>query len=313
VQAFFWGSVNFWINCGVELCPPSGLAKGLETGLETWKILGMAGDLWRSSLTLPLGVVGFGLDRIGGVVAVPLLGLSIVSIAAISERCRFWWRIGQRQDAVIQTALKMIQVNGPSATAHLHRHLDLPLVRVFLEALELDRPTPSEFTLALETAARAELPNLRRFSNLFDTIITIAPLLGLLGTVLGLIQTFSGLQLGDPSQTNAGMITTGIGTALTSTVFGLVVAITTALFASAFRSLYRRQRASFEEYGGRLELIYRRFCRQHSSAGSATANVMGDFLDNTIGNTTGNMTGKAMGDAIGSITGNEPGSTSSII
>jgi biopolymer transport protein ExbB len=46
-------------------------------------------------------------------------------------------------------------------------------------------------------------------------------------------------------------------------VFGLIVAIVTLMFANTFQSLYRRQRANLEEYGGRLELIYRRYCRQY--------------------------------------------------
>jgi biopolymer transport protein ExbB len=203
------------------------------------------------------------LEPLGGIVAAPLLALSLLSLSAIGERCWFWWQISQKQEVIVRQALKTIQMNGPAATDLLRKHLDLPIARVFLEALELDRPTPSEFALALETAARAELVNLRRFSTLFETIVTTAPLLGLLGTVLGLIQSFSGLQLGDPTQNDPTAITAGIGSALSSTVFGLIVAIVTLMFANTFQSLYRRQRANLEEYGGRLELIYRRYCRQY--------------------------------------------------
>jgi biopolymer transport protein ExbB len=203
------------------------------------------------------------ITQFGGIVAVPLLALSLLSLSAIGERCWFWWQITHRQDLIVRQALQMIQANGPAATDLLRQNLNLPIARVFLEALELDRPTPSEFALALETAARAELVTLRRFSTLFETIVTTAPLLGLLGTVLGLIQSFGGLQLGDPTQNDPTAITAGIGIALSSTVFGLVVAIVTLFFANGFRSLYRRQRANLEEYGGRLELIYRRYCRQY--------------------------------------------------
>ncbi len=206
-----------------------------------------------------LAIIG----QFGGIVAVPLLALSLLSLSAIGERCWFWWQITRRQDPIVRQALKMIQANGPAATDLLRANLNLPIARVFLEALELDRPTSSEFALALETAARAELVTLRRFSTLFETIVTTAPLLGLLGTVLGLIQSFGGLQLGNPAQNDPAAITAGIGTALSSTVFGLVVAIVTLFFANGFRSLYRRQRANLEEYGGRLELIYRRYCRQY--------------------------------------------------
>jgi biopolymer transport protein ExbB len=74
----------------------------------------------------------------------------------------------------------------------------LPLARIFLEALELDSPNIEEFRLALESGAQAEIPILKRFNTIFDTIISLSPLFGLLGTVLGLITTFGSLKLGMP-------------------------------------------------------------------------------------------------------------------
>jgi len=139
----------------------------------------------------------------------------------------------------------------------LDRNRDLPLARIFLTALELNQPTPEEFRLALESAGQAEMPILKRFNTLFETVITVAPLLGLLGTILGLIQAFSSLQIGDLGGTDNMGVTAGIGEALVSTAVGLVVAIVTLLFTNLFRGLYRRQVALIQEYGGQLELIYR--------------------------------------------------------
>ncbi|HEY9707760.1 MAG TPA: MotA/TolQ/ExbB proton channel family protein, partial [Oculatellaceae cyanobacterium] len=136
---------------------------------------------------------------------------------------------------------------------------DLPIARVFLAALELEQPTPEEFQLALESAAQAELPILNRFNTVFETIIAGSPLLGLLGTVLGLIQTFSSLRIGDIGGSRSAGITGGISEALISTASGLCVALFTLLFANTFRGLYRRQLALMQEYGGKLELLYRRY------------------------------------------------------
>jgi biopolymer transport protein ExbB len=149
------------------------------------------------------------------------------------------------------------------AIARLKQNADLPICRIFLEALELDRPTPEEFRLALESAAQAELPTLKRFSTLFETIITVSPLLGLLGTILGLMTAFSSLKLGDVGGTKTAGVSAGISEALVSTVMGLVVAIFTLLFANLFRSFYLRQFALIQEYGGQLELLYRRHYEQH--------------------------------------------------
>jgi biopolymer transport protein ExbB len=133
------------------------------------------------------------------------------------------------------------------------------MARIFLESLELENPNATEFRLALETATQAELPLLKRFNTFFQTVITVAPLLGLLGTILGLIQSFASLDLGNTGGTNASGVTGGISEALISTVMGLVVAIVTLMFANVFRSFYLRQIALIQEYGGQLELLYRRF------------------------------------------------------
>ncbi|MEO1341219.1 MAG: MotA/TolQ/ExbB proton channel family protein, partial [Cyanobacteria bacterium J06635_13] len=130
---------------------------------------------------------------------------------------------------------------------------------IFLAAVELEDPTYDEFRLALESATQGELPTLRRFSTLFQTIITASPLLGLLGTILGLIQSFSAMDIGNIATSNASGVTGGLGEALASTVLGLVVAIFTLLFANAFRGLYLRELATIQELGGQLELLYRRF------------------------------------------------------
>ncbi|BAB76746.1 MotA/TolQ/ExbB proton channel family protein [Anabaena sp. FACHB-709] len=195
----------------------------------------------------------------GGVVMWPLLGFSVLGVALIVERTRFWLKINNRQQRVVRDVLNLYRLdNVVGAIDKLRKNVDLPLARVFLSALELEEPTPEEFRLALESEAQAEIPLLKRFQNIFDTIIGLAPLLGLLGTVLGLITSFASLDIGDVGGTKTAGVTAGISEALVSTAAGLVVAIFTLFFANSFRGLYTRQMALFQEYGGQLELLYRR-------------------------------------------------------
>ena len=194
---------------------------------------------------------------LGGIVMVPLLGLSLLAIALILERSLFWWRVS-RQDKVIRDALGLYRRSTKAAMQKLEQHTNLPIARIFLAALEIDQATASEFRLALETSAQAEIPLLKRFNTVFDTIISISPLLGLLGTVLGLINSFASLKIGDVAGSNTTGVTGGISEALIATASGLVVAIFTLLFANTFRGLYQRQIALIQEYGGQLELIHRR-------------------------------------------------------
>ena len=188
----------------------------------------------------------------------PLLGFSILAVALILERTAFWFRITQRQDRVVREALSLYKRSPQAAFQKLEQNADLPITRIFLAALELEQASPEEFRLALESAAQAELPLLKRFSTIFETIISIAPLLGLLGTVLGLIASFASLRVGDVGGNTATGVTAGISEALISTASGLIVAIFTLLFANTFRGLYKRQIALIQEYGGQLELLHRR-------------------------------------------------------
>lgn len=193
-----------------------------------------------------------------GIVAWPLLVFSILAIAFVIERGFFWFRIWRRQSQVVREVLKLYKSYPQQAIDLLQLNVDLPIARIFLEALELEEPNPEEFRIAIESAAQAELPVLRRFNSVFDTIIAVSPLLGLLGTVLGLMTAFSSLRIGDVQGSSSTGVTGGITEALASTVLGLIVAIFTLLFANTFRAFYKRQVALIQEYGGQLELLYRR-------------------------------------------------------
>jgi biopolymer transport protein ExbB len=182
----------------------------------------------------------------GGEVMYPLLAFSILGIALILERLIFWTNVLKRTDRLVRETLNLYRRNPKAAFGLLEKNT------------ELDRATPEEFRLALESSAQAELPLLKRFSTVFETIISLAPLLGLLGTVLGLIRSFASLTLSTVGGKNTVEVTGGVSEALISTASGLGVAIVMLLFANSFRGLYLRQLAMIQEYGGQLELLYRR-------------------------------------------------------
>ncbi|BAZ09762.1 MotA/TolQ/ExbB proton channel [Calothrix sp. NIES-4071] len=195
----------------------------------------------------------------GGVVMYPLLGFSVLAVSLIIERVLFWMQINGRQERVVKEVLSLYKHNNVVSTLDkLKQNTDLPVARIFLAALELEDGTPEEFRLALESSAQAEIPLLKRFQTIFDTIISLAPLLGLLGTVLGLIASFASLSTDGVGGARTLGVTGGISEALVSTASGLVVAIFTLLFANMFRGLHQRQMAFIQEHGGQLELLYRR-------------------------------------------------------
>jgi len=205
-----------------------------------------------------------------GIVAIPLVLFSITAIALTVERIVFWARINRRQERVIKDVLMLYRDNPHLVIEKLDRNLDLPIARIFLKALSLEDAEPDEFALAIDGATQAELPILKRFNNIFDTIVTLSPLLGLLGTVLGLIRSFSALNLGDIGGTKTAGVTSGISEALVSTAFGLVVAVFTLFFANIFRGFYLRQLALIQEHAAELELLHRRHLKSRETSYAAT-------------------------------------------
>lgn len=195
----------------------------------------------------------------GGIVAYPLLLFSLAAGACIIERFVFWLRINRRQRKVVREVFGLYRQDADSAILFLKRHGDLPISRIFLEALELEEANAEEFQIALESATQAEIPSLKRFNTVFDTIIALSPLLGLLGTILGLMQSFSALNIGGMGGDGSGQVTGGISEALVSTVMGLVVAIFTLFFSNIFNGFYQRKLAYIQEVGGQLELLHRRY------------------------------------------------------
>ena len=192
----------------------------------------------------------------GGIVMWPLLLCSLCVIAITVERSLFWFRLKRKERKVVKDVLQVYRANPSVVFGKLKQHIDLPISRIFLEALEIEGASPNQFRIALESATQAELPLLKRFNTVFETVIAVAPLLGLLGTILGLIHSFAALNVGGITGQNTGMVTGGISEALVSTATGMVVAIFTLLFANLFRGFYKRQIALLQEYGGQLEILY---------------------------------------------------------
>jgi biopolymer transport protein ExbB len=195
----------------------------------------------------------------GGILMYPLLLTSIVTLVLISERCAFWWKIYRRQEELVQKVLILYKEDIKQAIAKLEENIDLPIARIFLSAIHLESPNIDEFNLALEGAVHSEIPTLKRFHNILDTIITLSPLMGLLGTVTGLMTSFANIRVGEITGEKASAVSGGISEALITTATGLIIAIIATVFANIFRSLYQRQMAFIQEYATQLELYFRRY------------------------------------------------------
>jgi biopolymer transport protein ExbB len=200
----------------------------------------------------------------GGMVMYPLLLASLLVVTLAIERYFFWSKLRSRQKQVVRTVLDLYQNQSSLVVERLDRELDLPIARIFMAAISLEDATPDEFRLAMESQTHAEIPRLRQFISFFDAVIGLAPLLGLLGTVTGLIASFSSLKIGQ-STGGTNNVIGGISEALVSTASGVVVAILASFCANLFRGFYQRQLSQIHEFTGQLELLHRRAHQKQSS------------------------------------------------
>ena len=199
------------------------------------------------------------LFTVAGIVLFPLLGFSIFVVASGIERSRFWLKLSRRQPKFVKELVELYQKQPEMAVEKAQRNLDLPIARVMLAALQIPKASPETFRLAMEAELRSEIPGLKRFMNWYEMIVGLAPLLGLIGTVTGLIQAFGGLNLGDVGGTKTAAVSAGISEALVTTAAGLLVATIALVTLTIFRGAYQRQMTLLEECGGQMELVHR--CR----------------------------------------------------
>lgn len=123
----------------------------------------------------------------------------------------------------------------------------------FIQKATIPRPNNLEqLRDSIELTLAIVEPELSRHENTLGTIISIAPLIGLLGTVLGLIRSMSGLTLQAISESNTNVMA-GISEALISTAVGLTIAITTLIANNLFKSYRRIQLHTFQSVSLEIE------------------------------------------------------------
>jgi biopolymer transport protein ExbB len=200
----------------------------------------------------------FNLLAKGGPVMIPMVGLSVATIACALERGWFWYQFLSREDRVVRDVLEAARYDLDKATRIAEQAQEIPIGRFLLAPLKLRRPSPETFRLAMEAAGDKEFVQMRKGDKLLETVVAVAPLLGLLGTVTGLIYTFANLNVGGGGTTEqATKAASGIGEALITTAAGMVVAVIALLIFRVLVTLQSNQMDYFSDIGNELELIYR--------------------------------------------------------
>jgi len=150
----------------------------------------------------------------------PILIVSIVALTVVIERV-FWWsgRWFRRDPKRVEKVFTAIEVGDVAEASRLCRGSRDPTLRMMWNGLNHQH---ASLQGALQVAAGIEIKRAGRFLVVMDTLVTLAPLLGLLGTVTGLIRSFSFL---GNEELAVQAVTGGIAEALIATACGLGIAI----------------------------------------------------------------------------------------
>jgi len=188
----------------------------------------------------------------GGPVMYPLLFCSLVSLTIVIERGIFWVREKKNRDRkLLERFMSLVEKGDLEEAREVVTDSRDPVVRVLVCGI-----VHQGFSLkdALRMSADEEIARMRRYLPVLDTMITLSPLLGILGTVTGIIYSFN--VMGSSGVENPAMITAGIGQALLTTAFGLAIAIFSLIPYNYFLSTIEKTAQEMEKYGTTLEILF---------------------------------------------------------
>jgi len=188
----------------------------------------------------------------GGPVMWPLLICSFVSLTVVIERAMFWVVLRRRSNGTLLNEIMALCESGDWEAIRLRTAgtRDYAIKVIVTGILHRD----FSMTKAMESAAADQVKRMRRFMGVLDTMITVAPLLGIFGTVTGIIQSFEAL--GATGIERPAAVTAGIAQALITTAAGLGIAIPSVILYNFFDSLCERAALRIEKYATSLEIVY---------------------------------------------------------
>jgi biopolymer transport protein ExbB len=190
----------------------------------------------------------------GGPLMWPILACSIVALGVILDRAFFWLRESSRRDRrLVEEILALAEREAYEEIREKVRGSKDFVIKVLVSGI-LHR----EFSLsaAMEVAAKEQLDRMRRGLAVLDTMVTVAPMLGILGTVTGIIKAFD--LLGTLSFQDPRVVTVGIAEALITTAAGLIVAVPSVVAYNFFNKKADQAADEMETYGTSLEIVHRK-------------------------------------------------------
>ncbi|MBI5382019.1 MAG: MotA/TolQ/ExbB proton channel family protein [Opitutae bacterium] len=199
----------------------------------------------------------------GGPIMWPILLISFIGLTVIVERVLFIVRENGNRDAeTVEKMLQKVEANDLQGAVELGKKSKDFIARILVYSL-----TNRDFSLhnAFVRASNQELTRFNQGMAILDTVITSAPLLGLLGTVTGMMETFGALGAGGDIASAAGKITGGVAEALIATACGLAIAISGLLPFNYMNARIEEAKHEVADASNALEILLKK-SESHSSA-----------------------------------------------
>jgi biopolymer transport protein ExbB len=196
----------------------------------------------------------------GGPVMYPLLACSIIVMTVIIERILFWIGMNRNRDkALVDEILDLCRTGDWESVRSKTKGSKDYIIKILVTGI-LHR----EFSMAkaMEAAAAEEIKGMQRYMAVIDTMITVAPLLGIFGTVIGIILSFE--ILGTAGIEHPQAVTAGIAQALITTAAGLGIAILSVFPYNYFNSRIEKAALDIEKYATSLEIVYEKLANPNS-------------------------------------------------
>jgi biopolymer transport protein ExbB len=189
--------------------------------------------------------------KYGGPVMYPLVLCSIIVLAVIIERIFFWIIVNKnRNQGLVNQVLELCRESRWEKVREKTKGSDDYVIKVLISGI-LHRDFSA--SKAMESAAAEEIKKMSRYMGVIDTMITVSPLLGIFGTVIGIIASFDALGTGGIEHPRA--VTAGIAQALLTTAAGLGIAIFSVFPYNFFNSQIQKAALNIEKYATSLEIV----------------------------------------------------------